>query len=93
MERVVKLCALCAAKTLQSTAVHFCMLGSKGTNESGLPVAATGSSFCTSVYNDLSIYSLLKEGKLNIAIKMEALPWDCPYFNRDGCVKVENILV
>lgn len=34
-----------------------------------------------------------KEGELDTAMKVEALPWDCPYFNRDGCAKVENILV
>lgn len=35
----------------------------------------------------------LKEGKLDTAMKVEALPRDRPYFNRDGCAKVENILV
>ena len=69
------------------------MLGREGAGESGLSVAATGSSFRTSVHKDLFMCGLLKGGELGIAIKMEALPWAHPYFNRNQCVKVESTLV
>ena len=98
MERVVKLYALCVlprlCRVLQCpyTLLHAWQRGNKQTNLAFLlQQQALHFIFqCTTI--SLYIWPL-KEGKLDIAIKMEALPWDCPYFNRDGCTKVENILV